>query len=229
MQRLERFIDAVRAFALFVGLYFEQYLEGHLLNGKSPAPLLVTIFAFLGLIAFVKIAEAATVLAIERWRGFRRTILGDNYIEGIWFNKVPTTSPLYGLLRIEIKDGSVGIDGEQYDRNGALTASWHSEMSKFDGDVLTYAYKATYSKHGQKHQVDGVSQISFAKASHSGVPQSYNGHFHDSVGDEQACCFTGFRVETALKEMLEKPTEKAKAVRDLIAQAEMLPQPAIST
>ncbi len=226
MKRLERFIQSVKAFALFAGLYLEKYLEQHLLDDKTRKPVLVTLFAFLGLIAFIKVAEAVAEFAIERWRGLRRTILGDNYIEGVWFNKVPLASPLYGLLRIEIKESSVRVSGEQYDHNGAMTATWHSEMARFDGSTLAYAYRATYSKHGQQYEVHGVSHISFAKASRTGAPRSYNGHFHDSVGQQETCCFTGFRLETPTIELLDKPTEKLPAVKQLIAQADKLPQPA---
>ena len=226
MKRLERFIQSVKAFALFAGLYLEKYLEQHLLDEKSRKPVLVTVFAFLGLIAFIKIAEEVADFAIERWRGLRRTILGDSYIEGVWFNKVPLENPLYGLLRIEIRDGSVRVDGEQYDQHGALTASWHSEMARFDGSVLTYAYKATYSRHGKEHEAHGVSRISFAKASHSGVPQTYNGHFHDTAGNQEPCCFTGFRIEALIREALEKPVEKAYALKQLTTQADKLPRPA---
>jgi hypothetical protein len=181
--------------------------------------------AFLGLIAFIKIAEVVAEFAIERWRGLRRTILGDSYIEGVWFNKVPIASPLYGLLRIEIKGESVRVSGEQYDKHGANTAIWHSEMSKFDGSTLSYAYRATYSRHGEQHEVHGVSQISFGKVSRTGAPRSYNGHYHDSVGQQETCCFTGFRLEADIVDQLDKPTEKLPTVKQLIAQADKLPQP----
>jgi hypothetical protein len=225
MKRLDNFIQSVKAFALFAGLYLEKYLEQHLIDDKTQKPVLVIVCAFLGLIAVIKVSEKVAEFAIERWRGLRRTILGDNYIEGVWFNKVPINSPLYGLLRIEIKDSSVRISGEQYDRNGAMTATWHSEMARFDGSILSYAYRATYSQHGQEQEVHGVSQISFAKVSRTGEPRSYNGHYHDSVGQQQTCCFTGFRLDANTIEMLDKPTEKLPAVKQLIGQADKLPQP----
>lgn len=223
MKRLLRFTQSVKAFALFGALYLEKYLEVHLLDAKSPKPVLVTVLAFLGLIAAIKLAEAVADFAVERWRGLRRTILGDSYIEGVWFNKVPIASPLYGLLRIEIKEGSMRVEGEQYDQTGSMTATWHSDMAQFDGSILTYAYKVIYAKVGQQQEIPGISRISFAKASHSGVPRSYNGHFQDIAGNEVTCCFTGFRIEDKQTiQRLETPAEKQNAVKQLVGSADRL-------
>ena len=223
MKRLKTFIQTVKGFALFAGYYLEKYLEEHLMNQNTRQPILITVFAFLGLVAFIKVFEEIAKMLVERWQGLRRIILGDDYIEGIWFNKVPVSPPLYGLLRIAIRNNSVNVDGEQYDQHGALTASWHSEMAKFDGRTLRYGYKATYSKHGADQPSHGMSGISFSKS--SGVPLTYNGHFRDTAGNEEGRYFMGFRVADVIAKTLEEPLKKLPTIRDLIAQAERLPHP----
>jgi hypothetical protein len=217
MKRLEAFIAFVKGFGLLFGFYIERRFE-YVLGDKTPKSLLV-IVAFLSLLASIKIFERLAETSIERWRWLRKSILGDNYIEGVWFNKVPTNPPLYGLLRIELRDGSVGVEGEQYDQDATLTATWHSEMAHFDGSILTYAYRVIYVREGQSHEIQGISRISFAKVSQKGVPRSYNGHFQDIAVEQKNFCFTGFLLEDQqILAKIERPDGKHEAITALVTK-----------
>ena len=217
MKRLQAFISFVEGFGLLFGFYIERRFE-YVLGNETPKPLL-TIIAFLSLLASIMLFGQLAKSSVERWRWLRRTILGDNYIEGVWFNKVPTEPPLYGLLHFEFRNGSVGVEGEQYNGQAILTATWHSEMAHFDGSILTYAYKVIYVREGQPHEIQGVSRISFAKVSRNGVPLSYNGHFQDIAAERQNFCFTGFRLEDEdLLSKIESPSGKHDAILALISR-----------
>lgn len=220
MKRLQQFIRTVQAFGLIVGFYLEKHFE-HFLecvrtqDGKDSSSSLVLIVAVLALMASIKICEWLADAAVERWSWLRRTILGDSYIEGVWFNGGSADKQVFGLLRIAFRDGKVIVEGEQYDGNGSLTATWHCDMAEFDGSTLRYAYEVIYA-HKFSHEIHGTSRLSFAKVSGSGIPRSYNGYFQD-IGPEGAVCFTGFRVESGdILKKLETPEGKISAVKTLI-------------
>ena len=230
MKRLQNFIHGAAYLGLLIGFYLEKKFEEQIL-GKEAHLAWRVFLPFLVLLVFAKIFEWGTGTAVERWSWMRKIISGDSYIEGVWFNKVLTEKPLYGLLLIEFKEGTISLDGEQLDSNAKLTATWHSSMAKFDGKILTYAYEVDYAGKEQPHMIHGVSEISFSRVTVPGPPTNYNGHFQDIAADHKNCPFTGFRVERPNwwsrmwnrhgEDILEKLKDnKPEAVKALIARCE---------
>lgn len=194
MKRLKNFIDSVKVVVLFVGLYLQKYLEDTLFGPNPPAPWRARAAVLLLLLVLIFMLGKIVEGLIDRWQILRRLILGSNDIEGVWFNKVFLDPPLYGLLRIEIKGTNVNIDGEQFDNTGAMTATWRTDMARFDDRTLHYAYTVTHTP-ARPLDIRGVSEISFAKASRTGKPIFYNGRFQDTTEDPTPRSFLGFRVD----------------------------------
>lgn len=213
------FTQSIKALALLIGLYLEKNAEQYFLNTKVPVPLLL-LLAGLVLIAFISFSEWFAEFAIDHWRGLRRLILRDAFVEGIWFNMVPGRPAPYGLLKISMSAGTVKIDGEQYDAAASLTATWHSEMARFDGRILKYVYRVRYSRDSFDADAEGITTLSFANATSSGVPRTYNGHYQDITTAPKILSFTAWRVEAPeLLTRLETDDRKQAAVLALIGQA----------
>lgn len=221
MKRLQNFVRGVEAFALFFALWLEQWAEQYLFKNNSAPLALLLLAAFVGLVVFVKLAQFLVTRWVDKSPTLRRLILGDDYIEGFWFNKVQThDAALFGLLRIKVTEGGVTVHGEQYDESGRLTATWDSQMAEYHNNTLQYAYLVKYVGRSDTQDVYGFSDISFSKV--TGCPGQYTGRFQDiSPIDKTANTFTfvGSRVVEKPKLAHLMGTGKQGVVLELIADA----------
>jgi hypothetical protein len=127
MNKLKNFRHAVQSLIVFGVFWLEKSIEYNFLENKKTPPAIIWIVAAVGLMALLWTAE----WLVNRWFDYsqklRRLVLGDDFIEGTWFNKVKLSGQaLYGLLHIEVREDGVMVHGAQYDENCKLTATWES-------------------------------------------------------------------------------------------------------
>lgn len=196
MKKLHTFVRVIEALALFLALWIEEWAEKYLFTSKSAPLALLVVTGFVGMVVIIKLAHSAVSRWVDTSPRLRKLILGDDYIEGYWFNKVVMgNSVRYGVLRILATEGGVTVHGEQYDPTGKVTATWESQMADYHNNTLRYAYMVKYVGRTDSQDTYGFSDISFSKV--SGCPMQYAGRFQDiSPNDETANTFTfvGFRV-----------------------------------
>lgn len=225
MKKLHTFVRAVEALALFLALWIEQWAQQYLFKSHSAPLALLVVTGFVGLVAVVKLAHYTMTHWVDTSPQLRKLILGDDYIEGYWFNKVQTsTSALFGLLRIIVTEAGVRVHGEQFDASGKLTATWESQMADYHNNNLRYAYLVKYVGRPDSQDIYGFSDISFSKV--SGCPMEYSGRFQDiSPNDETANTFTfvGFRIVNDLHIADFKGSRKQAAISALIGEASKKP------
>lgn len=221
MKKLHTFVRGVEALALFLALWIEEWAEKYLFTSKSAHLALLVVTGFVGLVVIVKLAHSAMTHWVDHSPRLRKLILGDDYIEGFWFNKVQlSTTARFGLLRIIVTEGGVTVHGEQFDELGKLTATWESQMADYHNNTLRYAYLVKYIGRPDTQDVYGFSDISFSKV--SGCPMQYSGRFQDiSPNDETANTFTfvGFRLVNDIHIADLKGGRKPSVIAALIADA----------
>ena len=108
MKQLHTFRHAIQSLVIFGGFYLEKLVEHDLLENTKTPPPVIWIVAAIGLVGLLWLIEYLINVWFDRSQWFRQKLLGDDFIEGIWFNKVKLSDKsLFGLLRIEIKEGGV--------------------------------------------------------------------------------------------------------------------------
>lgn len=223
MNSLKKFLLFWQSIVIFAGLYFEKWAEQYFVDEAQGRPALLTLVTFLGLVVLIKCLDYPFAKGVEKSRKLRRMILGDAYIEGVWFNKVKSGEEnRYGLLNIEYQDESICVHGEQYDESGNLKSTWHSVMSTYrEKDLnLTYAYEANYflpAGDKQVSTIQGISSIRFLKTPAGGSPNTYEGSYEDSVPVQEKHFFLGAKVDSS--EMLKMLANSKKgAIQQLVKE-----------
>jgi len=220
VKNLKIFRHATQSLVVFGTFWLEKAVEHDLLLGTHASPTLIWIVAAVGLVALLWFSEWLINKCFDRSVWLRKRILGDDFIEGVWFNKVklPLPGQAYGLLYIEVKEEGVVVHGSQHKENGQLTATWESYMADYRGNTLRYAYAVKYTERGDIQDVQGVSDISFLKR--AGIaPQEYNGRFHDicpSQQPEESITFVGRRLSKTQFDSLVQQKDNATYIKMLI-------------
>jgi len=220
MKNLKLFRRAIQSLVVFGVFWLEKLVEYHLLEGKKSPPALVWIVAAVGLVALLYAVEWGINTWFDHSEWMREAILQDDFIEGVWFNKVKASgTALYGLLYIKVKEDSAVVHGTQYDEQGSLTGTWDSYMAEYHGNTLKYAYHVMYINQPERQGVRGVSDISFSKT--VGMPKEYAGWFQDICPHQQTATtftFVGRRVTKQPQLGMLAGSEKDRAVKELIAE-----------
>lgn len=227
MKALKSFLAFWQMSAIFCGLYLEKWAEKYLIDDASVHPPLLMFALFVGLAVIIKALDLPFIKGVEKSRRLRRLILGDDYIEGVWFNKIKSgNGNLNGLVHIYFSEGDMRVSGEQYNEEGQLTATWHSTMSEYSEThaELSYAYKSNYFNAADPTKtstVEGISKIRFIKAPMFGIPRTYEGTYEDNCPSQQKHIFLGKKIESAQEIAdLRGVSTKKKALKELAKEKE---------
>lgn len=218
MERLEKFYRFVNVVLVVIVLFLEAQIV-HCLekSGIHNFWLLFVVTATL-LIAFFKFGEWLVEKMIENLDWLKKLIIGDEYIEGLWIDKVEISGRnFYGLLIISMKDGVYKVNGSQYSDKATLQNRWITISSDFENYTLKTIYQTTYFDEAKLEEPYGISSYNFQKTSLHGKPLIFSGTFYDVSRDFITKSFYGFKVtDKKVINKLKHPDKTAQAIMDLI-------------
>lgn len=138
-------------------------------------------------------------LALERITALRRFLLGDQFVEGVWFDLIFEGAALVsvGHSMIRYSDGKFRFGGEDFPLDGSGKGHFRIELSEFSWPTLKYTY--VYESRSGAQQGYGVVQF----IERFGPPVKYTGKCVN-VSDGNRLTFESFRVlDKALLEKFE--------------------------
>jgi hypothetical protein len=191
MERYKRFLEWTRTLAVFSAVFAADLVLKRVEDqGFS---LLATTF-ILGLVAIVSlhVAEAVAVRVIEAAPWLRRLVLANQWVEGIWIDEVVGENH-FALVTMSTEGGEVKVRGEQFDVDGAITATWESCASVLEGNTLRTIYRSPQFYKGQPSETSGMSTYVFTGRPGQ-APEFYSGSFIDAAAGGRNCQLRGARI-----------------------------------
>lgn len=188
------------------------FLEGKL-KDKAIAASLTSII--LGLISYFFGNSIEKIF--ENKRSLRKKFLGDDYIEGYYYDESTDTSHV-SLISIKLQDDGYLIEGQNYDKSKEnFLIGWRSIVSVYKDRFLYTNYKQTGSKSSNKQHEYGILNIEFF-----GSPtDNYTGYYQDYESTIKHHV-SGRKVsESDMKKYknFEEIAEKKKFICDMLASS----------
>ena len=179
---------------------------------------LAAISAILIVLSVGKILEIVFNELFERIRWMRKLWLGDQFVEGIWFEVVfkDNVPSYYGLLTIRSDRSGVRIGGQGYDSDGSKLEFFQSNDVSISWPMLTYTYTA-HRRSTANPINSGVENIIFEERD-SAPPIRLTAVFTDIfTGDSHET--EAWKVTDAeICDMISLPASRREAVRRLIGE-----------
>ncbi len=137
-------------------------------------------------------------LLLESFQPLRRLLLGNQFIEGIWFEIISQNNIPVGIGHSEIifSDGKFRFGGEDFMLNGSDKGHFRADLIELSWPVLKYKY--TYET--GEHKDSGYGEAQFLERG-DGPPLKYAGAFVN-LRDGSRYMFESFRIED--RELLER-------------------------
>lgn len=197
MHRLESFYKTLTTILIVIFLSIEAYLV-HLVSEikieNKFYPFIIIGF-IIGLILIFKFVEFLVEKLLEESKIVRALILRDDFIEGVWLDKVDIDGISgYGLITIVYQNGKFIQTGEQILYDGTTRCSWNSVASEYDNNTLKIIYHVKYFDEKLVDQPYGISMYRFAKSGSHKQPLSYIGTFFDMSNNYMTKSVKGFKV-----------------------------------
>jgi hypothetical protein len=190
MNRIKSVANAVTTLsvgtAIVVGQQGAAWLNTHQANFPSwgsPAVAVVLFYVASQLLRMV------LELLLERLTGLRRFLLGDQFVEGVWFDLIFEGSNLISVGHSMIKyiDGKMSLSGEDFPLDHSGKGYFRSKLVDFTWPTLEY----TYIYENQVDDQQGYGVVQFVEQ--SGPPLSYTGKFVNRSNGKRFT-FQSFRV-----------------------------------
>jgi hypothetical protein len=110
---------------------------------------------------------------IENNRSIRKFLLGDDFIEGYWYDEAKDLSHVT-LYSIKFKNDNYVVEGESFNEMGKSFSTWKSEVSIYDSDGrILYINYRLYTDNPSKPLEFGILNLNFA-----GSPTTSNTGFY---------------------------------------------------
>lgn len=210
MNRYEGFTNFFRIVAL-VGAILLADIVLNKLQGLNIPPVLAFTLKGVSAVAVLQIAEYFSSWLFDSSSLVRRLALGADYLEGVWLDTV-TDSNLFGLLNISYRNGQLCMNGEQYDTDGNVTASWDNFQINIDGRTVRALYRSPQYSNGVPSEILGFSTYIFSGPPGK-APEQYSGYFADSSAQGARSALRGFRiVDKEILKRLRSPNERHQAL-----------------
>jgi hypothetical protein len=220
MDNYKRFVEWVRLLSLFGAVFVADLVLTSLKDAQAPF-LVSAIVIGLVVIATMHVLELLATYVFERIWVVRRFFLGDEHIEGAWFDNV-VGKEQFGMFAIHFRDGRLFISGEQYDATGKVTATWEDYLVGFEGRTLHACYRAPQFSDKEPSEVYGFTKYVFG-GKPGKPPTFFSGFFADLSGECRSCQLRGFRItDRNLLERLNMPESRSHAILELMGKSRAL-------
>lgn len=129
-----------------------------------------------------KSLEALFSLAVENSVTLRKLVMGSQFMEGYWIDKVvdvanDNTMLSVGILKISFYHGMIMVSGTGYSPKYDPLGSFQTYISKYDAFTLKYGYVSILPRDGGT-EVHGHGQYMFSQGNDS--PVRFTGFMQDS-------------------------------------------------
>ena len=210
MNRYERFSNFFRIMALVGAILLADILLNKL-QGLNIPPVIAFTLKGISAVAVLQIAEFLSSWLFDSSSFVRRIALGTEYLEGVWLDTV-TDSDLFGILNVSYRNGQLCMNGESYDLEGNVTASWDNFQINIDGRTVRALYRSPQYSDGVPSEILGFSTYIFSGPPGK-APEQYSGYFADSSSHGARCALRGFRiVDKTILKRLRSPNERQEAL-----------------
>jgi hypothetical protein len=152
------------------------------------------VFSLLVVAISVVAVQFLTSSLFDHFQWVRRLLLGQEYIEGTWFDILRKDGrPLeIGVSWLRYEDLNVKFSGEDCDLALRHSFPYEANMVQFDGQVLMYKYTARRSDDANI-TTQGYGEIQFSNV-RQGVPKKYSGCYFVLRSTEKLS-FEGFKLD----------------------------------
>lgn len=199
-------------------------------------PSTMVLFSIVVISASIEVIRFLAETLFDHSRFLRRILLGDQYLEGTWFDimRVAGKASEVGLSWLSYDDWEVKYAGEDYDlkydtdcTEVAMTHRFPYTAEKIvysKDNKLLYKYTAGRSDRDDV-EIAGYGELQFHPGE-CGIPARYTGHYlrPEEGGILRKICFEGFRLDDKMDreclQRLNNPETRKDAMRQLFKRFE---------
>ena len=178
MKKINKFLEITKAAASgILGVLSAYFFKKHLNEGGGEE-LWGTIAIAVVLFIVVSIFNYVIANIIDKCQWIRKKMLGKDFLEGIWMQKIASRSltekPIdYHIISILYEKGFYKITGESYNKKGKYIASFQSYSSKYENHILEYPFTVATIENNTEKKIYGTSKLTFSPADR--LPDKYIG------------------------------------------------------
>lgn len=199
-------------------------------------PSAVVLFSVVVISASIELIRFVVATLFDHSRHLRRLLLGDQYLEGTWFDimRVGGRPSEIGVSWLRYEDWEIKYAGEDYDlkyESGCADVAM-AHRFPFTAETIVYAkdnkllYKYTADRSDRDEvEISGYGELQFHPG-RQGIPMRYSGHYYrpEGGGNFRKICFEGFRLDdrkdSECLERLGDPETRRDAMRQLLKRFE---------
>lgn len=150
-------------------------------NDPKASSVWIWIAAIIVVMLATKGVEALSWIAINNSAYLRKIILGRQFVEGYWVDRLVDTETKeiisIGIVEISYQDGSLFVNGYGYSRSYDPRGSFKTYVSKYESLTLKYGYESTLP-FSSDVKVHGHGQYNFVSG--NPYPTRFTGYMQDS-------------------------------------------------
>jgi hypothetical protein len=179
---------------------------------------IILLLSIIILVFIFELLSLVVEMVIEKCKCIRALILGEDFIEGVWFDLVEDNGEkCYGLVTISYKEGHIEQNGVKISSQGLPQSAWNTDISKYEDNILTIVYRVNYSDEKMIEHPSGISFIHFLKRANHKHPLIYNGTFYDMSKPLITKSFNGFKVtDNKILSQLDISDTRMEAIKTLM-------------
>ena len=181
-----------------------KYIQDHKLINENTLIILIFIASFL---LISKIIEELLKIMILDWIWIRKAILGEDFIEGWWYEFITKSHREDGnseldkgdftIISIFLVGGAYQIKGHLISSvgDGVLKGSFDSTFSTYNKSTLVYVFKGPWLSETRPMDNQGFARINFTTDLSKKPPKSFEGEVINIGPDFNRTFFLGQKVD----------------------------------
>ena len=211
MDRLEKISQVTQTLSLATSAVVGQQVSSWMERQKAFPAWLPPLAALLIVVVGLHVLQALLETLFSSLKPLRRLLLGNQFIEGIWFDlsQADGRPIVVGIARIMLAGSTVRFYGDDFSVDGTRQGHYMSDYASLEWPKLKYKY--TYHVSGTRQ----LSNQGFGEAqflARGGPPQQYVG-FHFDILEGQRVTYEGWRIEDrSILDKLDNPNTRRKVV-----------------
>lgn len=217
MHRVQKVHDYIDTLLVVAVLYTEGTILDNLEQHYFKDHALVFVGCILFFVLVFKLLEWLINKLIKNSERIREFILGEDFIEGTWFDATVEENRTFGLFKNSYQGLEIEQNGELFSADCVPLNSWTSIATNYKERTLTLVYKVNYVEEEIIEQRIGVLIITFTKTAQQKSPNTFIGTYYDLSEEFKSKSFYGFKItDKAILKDLSNPATKRQAIRKLI-------------
>lgn len=189
LKKIENQINICKAVASSIIGTISGFLLKKFLFEKPETDYITLLIIAIIVFFLTAIANYLITSFIEKNKFLRKKILGNDFIEGHWIQKIESESyglmhtVQYSLIKISIEKSHYKVVGTSFQTDGSeTTAHFFSQTSDFNGVILSYPFTVESLEYKDSKNIFGHTKLHFSKT--GGLPDSYFGIVESNVREK---------------------------------------------